>query len=99
MLSHSGGIVEEGRIALYSHDAQGLATCDATWRSRRPSPGRRAGPPPADRLAAHADAARLRLVCVHAFRPAPEGLLDALLARVGAGAPSCLIFDPEHANV
>jgi len=56
-------------------------------------------PPPADRLAAHADAARLRLVCVHAFRPAPEGLLEALLARVGAGAPSCLIFDPEHANV
>lgn len=56
-------------------------------------------PPPADRLAAHADAARLCLVCVHAFRPAPEGLLEALLARVGAGAPSCLIFDPEHANV
>lgn len=44
-------------------------------------------PPPSDRLVAHADAARLRLVCVHAFRPAPAGLLDALLARVGAGLP------------
>jgi len=43
--------------------------------------------PPPDRLVAHADAARLRLVCVHAFRPAPAGLLDALLARVGAGLP------------
>jgi streptomycin 6-kinase len=44
-------------------------------------------PPPSDRLVAHADAARLRLVCVHAFRPAPEGLIDALVERLDAPAP------------
>lgn len=44
-------------------------------------------PPPPDRLAAYADATRLRLVCVHAFRPTPAGLLDALLTRLGAPPP------------
>lgn len=46
-------------------------------------------PPPLDRLAAYADAARLRLACVHAFRPTPGGLLDALLARLRTLPPGC----------
>ncbi|HEV2820224.1 MAG TPA: phosphotransferase [Solirubrobacteraceae bacterium] len=46
-------------------------------------------PPPPDRLAAYADAARLRLVCVHAFRPTPDGLLDALFDRLRTPTPGC----------
>lgn len=43
-------------------------------------------PPPSllARLPAYADATRLRLACVHAFRPAPPDLLDRLTAALDA---------------
>jgi Phosphotransferase enzyme family len=40
--------------------------------------------PGEDRLSAYADATRVRLACVYAFRPRWSGLSEALLSRVGA---------------
>ena len=40
-----------------------------------------------DRLSAYADATRVRLACVYAFRPRWSGVSEALLARVGANVP------------
>jgi Phosphotransferase enzyme family len=61
--------------------------CDQAWAGRMAKGllegyGRRW--PGEDRLSAYADATRVRLACVYAFRPRWSGVGEALLFRVGA---------------
>jgi Ser/Thr protein kinase RdoA (MazF antagonist) len=61
--------------------------CDQAWAARMAKGllegyGRRW--PGEDRLSAYADATRVRLACVYAFRPRWSGVGEALLFRVGA---------------
>jgi hypothetical protein len=64
--------------------------CDPGW-ARRMAEGLLEGYgtkwPGEDRLSAYADATRVRLACVYAFRPRWSGVSEALLSRVGANVP------------
>jgi aminoglycoside phosphotransferase (APT) family kinase protein len=64
--------------------------CDPDW-ARRMAEGLLEGYgtkwPGKDRLSAYADATRVRLACVYAFRPRWGGVSEALLSRVGANVP------------
>jgi Phosphotransferase enzyme family len=64
--------------------------CDVGWARRMAEDlleGYGTTWPEEDRLSAYADATRVRLACVYAFRPRWSGVSEALLSRVGANVP------------